>query len=478
MKFAFTVFFVSLALAFVSCKPPAPKVSSQDCVAATPANFTRIYIGTPEHGGQQSGTSFDDPLDGTTAAKFDTILRSIVEGQNPSWGAQRNIASENLIVCLASGTFQTEGQYDWTIGVSHAQDSVRGFTVGKNWKIHGSGTGRTTLRLASFVPDNFLDSMGVPFTGGRNVAIGTHSEESSGVEVSDLTIDANHDHLTAPGGLPLNLAGIVLRSRQGGHWVHDVNVIGSSGDAGFMNIIYEISAIQIWGADLVSGPQASTANMVENVIITNPGQPMRSGSPPGGGMDGISVNNVGGEIRNNDVERYFIAYGGWAMENVWFHDNISRDTYYGFNADSFNNVGIILQSNQFIHPARYGIVIGGGTPDRTFDKWNVLRNVVKLNAKGSTAIILRGQVQNSAFTENTVESDGGTAHDQVAISSYPSGSGLANFNNTFQDNHLDKALTVDFSQDLNFNTNCRFQNRDLQGKPRQDFPDNSPTMCR
>src|SRR5882757_2879819 len=151
MKSALTVFSVSLVFSVVSCKPLSTKVTSQDCLAATPANFTRIYIGTPAHGGQQSGTSFDDPLDGTTAAKFDTILRSIVEVQNPSWGAQRNIASENLIVCLASGTFQTEGQYDWTIGVSHAQDSVRGFTVGKNWKIHGSGTGRTTLRLASFV---------------------------------------------------------------------------------------------------------------------------------------------------------------------------------------------------------------------------------------------------------------------------------------------------------------------------------------
>src|SRR5258707_12210134 len=91
MKFTLTVFFVFPALALVSCKPLSTKVTSPDCRAATPANFTRIYIGTPAHGGQQSGTSFDDPLDGTTAAKFDTILRSIVEGQNPSWGAQRNI---------------------------------------------------------------------------------------------------------------------------------------------------------------------------------------------------------------------------------------------------------------------------------------------------------------------------------------------------------------------------------------------------
>jgi hypothetical protein len=477
MKFFLTVFSVTLVFALVSCKPLAPEVTSQDCLAAAPASFTRIFIGMPARGASQSGTSFDDPLDGSTAAKLDTILRSIVAGQNPTWGAQRNIASENLIVCLASGTFLTEGQYDWTIGLTRSQDSVRGFTVGKNWKIHGSGTGRTTLRLASFVPDNFVDIMGTPFTGGRNVAIGTHSEESSGVEVSDLTIDANHDHLTAAGGLPLNLAGIVLQSRQGGHWIHDVNITGGSGDAGFRNINYETFAIRIWGTDLVTGPQASTKNVVENVAITKPGTPIQSDSPPGGAMDGISVNNVGAEIRNNVVERYFIGYGGWAMENVQFHDNISRDTYYGFNADSFNNSEIILQSNHFIHPLRYGMVIGGGTPDRTFDKWNVVRNVVTLNAKESTGIILQGQVRNSAFTENTIALDG-PARDQLAISSYSAESGLENLNNSFQDNHLDKALKVDFSHDPNFNSNCRFQNRDLQGNSRQDFPDNSSGACR
>src|SRR5580765_5716962 len=144
---------LTLALAMASCKPlSSPEVISQDCtVAAAPANFTRIFIGTPAHGGSQSGTSAKDPLDGTTAQKFDTILRSIAEGERPTWGTQKNIAPENLIVCLASGTFQTEGQYDTVFQFGYPTAVRRGFTVEKNWKIHGSGMSHTTLQLASFV---------------------------------------------------------------------------------------------------------------------------------------------------------------------------------------------------------------------------------------------------------------------------------------------------------------------------------------
>src|SRR6476620_7398564 len=89
-----------LVLALASCKPlSSPEVISHDCtVAAAPANFTRIVIGTPAHGGPQSGTSAKDPVDGTTAQKFDTLLRSIAEGEHPTRGTERNIAPENPIV--------------------------------------------------------------------------------------------------------------------------------------------------------------------------------------------------------------------------------------------------------------------------------------------------------------------------------------------------------------------------------------------
>lgn len=135
MKFVRLLLLPAMILALVSCKPLVPEVTSQDCAVSTvPADFTRIYIGAPARGGQQSGASASDPLDGSSADKFDTILRTIAEGQRPTWGTQKNIAPQNLIVCLESGTFQTNGQLDWVIDLGHTQGGSHGFTVEKTGK--------------------------------------------------------------------------------------------------------------------------------------------------------------------------------------------------------------------------------------------------------------------------------------------------------------------------------------------------------
>ena len=349
MKLALVSAVAALVLALASCmKLSPPKVTSRDCIAAVPSGFTRIFIGSKPHAG--SGTSFDDPLDGSTAEKFDTILRSISEGRQPTLGTQSNIPPHNLIVCLTSGIFQTNGQYDWTLLLGHTQQSDRGFTVEQNWKIHGRGVDYTTIQLASYLPDQFVDNQGTPLNGGRNVVIGTHSPAASGIEISDLTIDANHDHLTTPGGIPLNLEGIILRSDHGGHWIHNVNIIGGSGDVGFKNVVVETFALWIWGNVDPKDPQQNTGNIVEKVNVTNPGRAMFSGSPAGGSMDGIVISNAVAEVRNNVVDGYHVGYGGWAMGAANFHDNIARNIQYGFNTDSYDNTGVILQNNQFIKP--------------------------------------------------------------------------------------------------------------------------------
>jgi hypothetical protein len=275
----------------------------------------------------------------------------------------------------------------------------------------------------------------------------------------------------------LNLAGIVLRSNNGGHWIHNVAVIGASGDVGFSDIRFEAFAVQIWGNLEVLDPTQSTNNLIENVTVSKPGSPVMSGAPAGGVMDGIVVNNAVAEIRNSLVEDYTIAFGGWAMGPVWFHGNTARNVKYGFNADSFTSAGVIFESNQIIHPLLYGIVIGGGNGSSIFQNWNVSNNSIQLNQNNSVGLVLRGQVQDSVFSGNTIASDG-SAKSLIGIWSYPIATGLANFGNGFQDNRIDNAMSIDFSLDPNFNGNCRFQNRDLQGKARQDFPDNSSTRCR
>jgi hypothetical protein len=307
------------------------------------------------------------------------------------------------------------------------------------------------------------------------VVIGTHSTQSSGIEISDLTIDANHDRLTSSGGVPLNLEGIKLRSDQGGHWIHNVNVIGGSGDVGALDIVFETFAVHIWGNAQSFDPQENTGSIIEHVTVSKPGHAVINGSPEGGAIDGIVINNAVAEIRDNLVDGYGIGYSGWSMGPVNFHDNIARNVVYGFNLDSFSNSGVIVKNNQFIHPSSYGIVIGGGGPSMPFANGSITGNTIKMNRSNTIAVVLRGQVESSVFSGNTITADAGQG--QLAIWSYPALTGVSNTKIVFQDNHIDRTLGINFSQDPKFNTYCRFQNRDLQGKALPDFPDNSSATC-
>lgn len=471
-------FVLLVALASIGCIGLNPGFPSADCRGAAPAGFTRIFIGTPSPGGLQSGISADDPLDGTTAEKFDGILRSIVEGKHPTWGTQQNIGPQDLVVCITRGTFATNGFAHPVPGDPGAdpQSSDSGFAVGKNWKIHGQGPKHTKLLLASYRPTTFPSDDGGRFSGGINAVISTHSVDASGVEISDLTIDANHDGMTGPGGLPLNLQAINLRSVKGGHWIHDVNVIGASNDAAVFDILNEDFAVQIWGEPSPAGISESTNNLIENVTVAKPGRPVFSGEFPGGKMDAIVVNNAMAEVRNNLVKGTFIAYGGWSMTKVNFHDNIAEETGYGFNADSLSNNEVRLQSNQIIHPAFYGIVIGGNSPEYEFAGWTVANNTIVLGASGTTGIILQGQVRDSTFSGNTIIADR-PVQNAVGISSYAAADGLSNFRNVFLQNQVDAMLGVDFSRDPNFNSDCRYLNRDRGGNVLPGFGDNGSEAC-
>ena len=469
--------FLALAvLACAGCLRLNKDFPSADCRGDVPAGFTRIFIGTPGSGGSQSGTSADDPLDGTSAEKFDAILRTIVEGKLPTWGAQQKIQPENLIVCIGSGTFATNGYSRLTPGDPSGDPGSTGFAVGKNWKIHGQGPNSTTLLLSSYVRRQFPASDGSVFNGGANVVISTYSSDASQVEISDLTIDANHDGLTSAGGLPLTLQAIALRSVKGGHWIHNVNVIGISGDAGFLNTANEAFAVQIWGEPSSTGGSESTDNLIENVTVTDPGTPVITGELPGGAIDGIVVNNAAAEIRKNMVKDISIGYGGWTLRGVSFHDNVAQNGAYGFNTDSFNNSDVMVQSNQIIHPALYGIVLGGSSTSQEFSRWTVANNTIVLQDSASIGIVLRGQVRDSTFSGNSITADRFVDNAKGFVS-YASGTGVSNFNNAFQQNQIDKILRVDFSGDPNFSTDCRYLNRDLQGNPLPGFDDNSSQSC-
>ncbi|HEV2988922.1 MAG TPA: hypothetical protein VG759_10800 [Candidatus Angelobacter sp.] len=358
---------------------------SSDCtLKELPKGFSRIFIAFNPVGSRKasanSGASggsgtLNDPYDGSTAEKFDGILRSRSEA-----------SQQNLIVCIGPGTYQTEGTYDFIINLPHK--TARGFTLNKNWKIHGAGVDRTILKLIGFVPNPPGGNKGT----GVGVVFSTFGDGASGIEISDLSIDDNYSELKTKaqkqGIKALNLNAINLRSDQGGHWIHRIKVSHSSGE------INETFPVWIYSVNTKS-PYVNTGNIIENVTISGWG---------GGKCTAIAVAAATAEVRNNSVEDYQIGYGGWSMGKMSFHDNIARNTAYGFNVDSLENESVIIKNNQIIHPKEYGIVIGGGGHYSNFE---ITDNTFQINSPSVPAVLLQGNVTNAHIERNTIVAEFG-----------------------------------------------------------------------
>ncbi|HEV2964037.1 MAG TPA: hypothetical protein VG649_19580 [Candidatus Angelobacter sp.] len=352
---------------------------SSDCtVKNLPQGFSRIFIASNPAGSAKANHSdgsgkLNDPYDGSTAEKFDAILRSRSESNQ-----------QNLIVCIGPGTFQTEGTYDFVVNLPHK--TARGFTLNKNWKVHGAGADRTILKLINFFPN--------PPGGARGTGVGavfsTHDDAASGIEISDLSIDDNYSELKTKaqqqGIGALNLNAIQLRSDQGGHWIHRLSVSHSAGE------INETFPVWIYSVNTKS-PYINIGNIIEYVTISGWG---------GGKCTAIAVAAAIAEVRNNSVADYQIGYGGWSMGKMSFHDNVATNTAYGFNIDSLDNEGVVIKNNQIIHPKEYGIVVGGGGHYANFE---ITDNTFQINSKSVIPILLQGNVINARIERNTFFAD-------------------------------------------------------------------------
>jgi len=217
---------------------------STDCNAHAPipSGASRVYIALA-NGLDGSGKSADDPRDGSNVAAFDTILRCYSEGCSDPKNPQKSVAkTENLIVCLGPGSFSTLGNYDYVIDIPHTNPA--GFTIGKGWRIHGAGKDKTRVRLADYLRiTGAQNPYNMPENTGTNVIFSTNSDEASGVEISDLTIDGNYPDLKSrsreQGLRAVGLEAIHLRSDGGGNWIHDVNVVRLGVEIGQLGIRWE-----------------------------------------------------------------------------------------------------------------------------------------------------------------------------------------------------------------------------------------------
>jgi hypothetical protein len=427
--------------------------------------FTRVYIALGD-GKDGSGKTLQNPRDGGTAEKFDHILHCYSEGCSEPGTPHRSIAkTENLIVCLGAGTFQTRGTYNFLISAPH---SGEGFALGKGWKVHGSGRDKTTVQLTDYLSvTTEPNPRSLPKGTAIGVVFSTNSDEASDIEISDLTVDDNYPALkqraSRAGIRALNLQAIQLRSNAGRHWIHDVNVTNTAGEIGLIDIRFETFPVWIYSVKANSSPSDNSGNVIERVIMSNYG---------GGKCTAIAVANAIAEVRENRVEGYQIAYGGWTMGAVWFHDNVAVDSDYGFNIDSLVNNGVRIERNQIVHPHLYGFVIGGGG---VYDDFQVRGNTVQINRPGVIALVLQGNVRNALIAENSFLSENQTRG--TAIRTLSAGNAGPNGSNNYQGNKINEKLKFTFKERSYKKDNCMSGNRDEGGRPLRDLPDNHDGPC-
>ena len=473
---------LALAVLVMAVRPGAAATTtvettgaSTDCQSASAVNpgFTRVYIGL-RNGQDGSGKSSDDARDGSSAEKFDRILRCYSEGcSDPSLPQKSIFKTDNLIVCLGPGTFQTEGSYDYVINVPHS--SNRGFTLGKGWKVHGSGVDKTTVQLAAYLPARAVPNpRNVPVGTATGVVFSTSSDDASDIEVSDLTIDDSYPELKSranrEGIKALNLEALQLRSDRGHDWVHDINVLHTSGEIGAIEEKWETFPVWIYSVKVGTLPQENVDNIIERVNMSSYG---------GGQCTAIAVANALAEVRNNKVDGYQIGYGGWALGPAHFHDNIATGTEAGFNIDSLVNRGVVIERNLILRPRKYGIVIGGSA---TYAGFVIKDNTIQIDQPGVIGLVFQGNVTGALVEGNSVlwrgqSSFGSFFSNPIAIRNYSAHSAGVNQKNSYRNNKISSNLKVTFSGPSRKSESCFFQNHDESGKSLGSLPDSNNTGC-
>jgi hypothetical protein len=440
----------------------ASETSSHDCTApaaSLPSGTTRVYIAL-RNGHDGSGRSPGDARDGSTAAGFDKILRCYSEGCTDAADLKKSVArTENLIVCLGPGKFETKGPYDFLINAPHRL--AEGFTIGKGWKVHGAGADRTTVQLIAYLASTSRDNpKSQPAATG--VVFATNSDNAAGIEISDLTVDSNYPALkaaaTRAGIKALNLDAIYLRSDLGGHWIHDVNIVNTAGE------ITEGFPIELFSVRLSNPPTANNGNVIERVKVSGFG---------GGTSTAIAVANAVAEVRHNVVEGMQIGYGGWIMGPVWFHDNVAVDSDYGFNCDSLANRDVRIERNRIIHPRSYGIVVGGRG---TYADFKISDNTIEIDKSGVVGLVFRGNVTGAVVRGNSILAKPGTK--ATAVRSYAGELQAGpNLNNVYESNRISSGLRAAFNGLSWKSRSCVFGNLDEQGSPSKVLEDNHAGPC-
>lgn len=298
-----------------------------------------VYIAVRTDGQPGTGTA-EDPLDGSTAVKFDAIMDGL--------------AANTRVILQRNATFLTNG-LKW-------QDNSKGWRVKNGEYIQGNGA---TIKLATY-PNSWVADAGNALHQ-KHIVVGTRYYESpiSNVTIENLTIDANWQNLASP-WTNKAINGYYLYCDSNVE-MRNVNVTNQYGDIA--------SATESFNS--ISGH--STVSVSENFVIDGG----LFSSPQGDYCNGCSVIGYdathildGGCIKNTRVIGNFFpsASGSAWAKNIQIYDTYADGDVANFRVAGFYNDTGYLENidirRMTVVNGAFGIYFNEGA-----DQTNVIKNI-------------------------------------------------------------------------------------------------------
>lgn len=318
-KFLFLLFTSTLSLSL------APSVFA--------AVTNNVYVAVRTDGLPGSGTSAD-PFNGSTQAKFDTLMQGF---------------AANTQINLLAGTYMTNGS-----------DS---FSLKAGWKIVGAGMGQTIVKLAPHATTHGTTNLSCMY-------------RTDGVEIHDLTCDANYSVWQGPAHVPVG--GIAVYGNN--VLIQNVEVKGCYGDLVLGQEQFSI---------LIGGDQGPAHVITSNCTIKNcvthqyaPGATYTNGP-------GISYSNNAQIIGCTDDGSNH-AYG-FAMVNNGQILNCATtfNTNTAIYTDTGSQSGITIQGNT-LYTHQIGIQFNSAWPGNDVQILNNTIVTTTNSAGGNCGIALTG----------------------------------------------------------------------------------------
>ncbi|MFA6897893.1 MAG: MBG domain-containing protein, partial [Candidatus Paceibacterota bacterium] len=346
----------NLNLSAPSIPPFVPPIPSRE-----------IWIDDRTDGLPGTGTQ-KDPYDGSTAEKFDSILR------NFSLARQTNLA-----VHLMEGTFHTRGIYnDILFGTVPFNVGWASFS---GWNIEGAGMGKTSLEM---VYPYLLQG------DGYNHIVGS-IPGSTNQHISDLTINCN---------LPRD------------NTIDTINGVSFGGDS---SRIERVRAINCGGGIRegfvlsIASNDAHDSNdnyILDNVVENSFGKWSTAINLFHSNATWVNDTRTSGVMAGNIVrnahsaEGASVAYGLGGIRNVVIYNNYAEAVDGGVIHDTANGEGAVIRNNRFVNLNNFGFNIGGGW---LFKGYKITDNLITLKSPSTGVLFNGGRVEDAVVERNVID---------------------------------------------------------------------------